>query len=241
MLRGLNRPWVCTVMFHSHQFNKACYFHCLSWSGRVPRQEEDGVFGDPLFPFFKFFGSKWLCGSFLIPSLYFSFFWLFFCRQTSTPPEEEEINLHSYFLLRTKECTGLLPWAHFPSLLEPSVCSMSLKQRPGRVLFPPHLVLLLFCVWFVSPLDAAPVLLKAVFTADAACWNHTEKLQGVSEFTCPTFQASVFNIEQCYALPGWGLCNWNATEKESPGQRVTQSLLSPHNPWGFNSFSIPSW
>lgn len=165
--------------------------------GRSLRQGEDGAFGDSLFPLFKFFGSKRLCGSFLLPSLHFSFFSLFLCRQTSTPPEEKEINLHSYFLLRTKERTGWLPWAHFPSLLESSVCGVSLKQRPGRVLFPPHLVLLLFCVWFVSPLDAAPVLRKAVFTVDAACWNHPEKLRGVSEFTCPTFQASVFNIEQC--------------------------------------------
>lgn len=70
------------------------------------RQGEDGAFGDSLFPLFKFFGSKRLCGSFLLPSLHFSFFSLFLCRQTSTPPEEEEINLHSYFLLRTKERTG---------------------------------------------------------------------------------------------------------------------------------------
>lgn len=194
MLRRLNWSW---VYFIHTSLTRLATFIVSAEVGRSLRQGEDGAFGDSHFHSSSSLRvNDCVAPSFFLPFI-FSFFSLFLCRQTSTPPEEEEINLHSYFLLRTKERTGLLPWAHFPSLLESSVCGVSLKQRPGRVLLPPHLVLLLFCVWFVSPLDAAPVLRKAMFTVDAACWNHPEKLWGVSEFTCPTFQASVFNIEQC--------------------------------------------
>lgn len=55
--------------------------------------------------------------------------------------------------------------------------------------------------------------------------GHTGKLQGVCKFTYLAFQANVFDIEQWQAVPGFGLSDWNATEKESPG--VIQMLTSP--------------
>ena len=81
---------------------------------------------------------------------------------------------------------------------------MSLYKDPGVEYFPE----LTFCVpafFYVrcatslstSALGSASALTTSVFIVDA-CYKlgHTGKLQGLSKFTCPAFQANVFDIEQ---------------------------------------------
>lgn len=134
----------------------------------------------------------------------FSFFFFFCLQLPSTNPEKEEVNSHSCFLLRAKKSTSLFSRARFPSLLGSSEYIVRLCGDLGWNTFQssPACPYLLSCQIRHLPaqLSPGPGLCSHDERVCGGCvcckLGHTGKLQGVSEFTCPAFQAHVFDIEQ---------------------------------------------
>lgn len=60
---------------------------------------------------------------------------------------------------------------------------------------------------------------------DAACWATEGNCRGCPSSHGPHSRGMFLTLSNRRALPGLGLSDWNATEKESPG--VIQILTSP--------------
>lgn len=104
---------------------------------------------------------------------------LFCFRQTSTPPEEEEINLHSYFLLRAKECTGLHPWAPFPSLPGSSVAGVKCYAKAGKGLVATLCALVFLYVVCVTSWSCPCSPESCVYSECGMLGSHCEAVGGV--------------------------------------------------------------
>lgn len=121
----------------------------------------------------------------------------------SRNPEKEEVTSHSCFLLPAKKSTSLFPRAHFPSRLGSSECIVSqYKDLEGGMLSRAHLLYPCFPLCEIVPPSCSPQPGLSFCSHDGCVYSgcstlgHTGKLRGVSKFTCPAFQANVFDIEQ---------------------------------------------
>ena len=120
----------------------------------------------------------------------------------STNLEKEEVSSYSCFLLRAKRSTDLFLRAHFPSLLGSSAWMVSLRRLMGRNAAESlSFRSLPFSMEHVLGSASGPR--TSVFIVEVACWA-IQELQGVSKFTCPAFQANVFDIEQQHSSARFG-------------------------------------
>lgn len=128
----------------------------------------------------------------------------FSCFQLpSRNPKKEEVTSHSCFLLQAKKSTSPFPRAHFPSLLGSSECIGSqYKDLNGTMLSRAHLSYPCFLLCEIVPPPCSPRPGLCFCSHDGCVYSgcsllgHTGKPWGVSKFTCPAFQANVFDIEQ---------------------------------------------
>lgn len=162
--------------------------------------------------------------------------WVFFppalnC-QVQTQKRRKLIHILAFFY-REKKITSLFPRAHFPSLLGSSECIVSqYKDLEGGMLSRAHLLYIPTFLYMKSchlpanpSLGSASAPMTDMFRVDAACWATQGSCRGCPSSHVLHSRRMFLTLSNGMTLPGLGLSDWNATEKESPG--VIQILTSP--------------
>lgn len=153
----------------------------------------------------------------------------------STNPEKEEVNSHSCFLLQAKKKKNHQPFPKGSFSISAWLIRVYCEpvQRPwGRnavqsspFFIPTFLYVKLGHLPANPSLGSASAPMTDMFRVDAACWATQGSCRGCPSSHVLHSRRMFLTLSNGMTLPGLGLSDWNATEKESPG--VIQILTSP--------------